>query len=185
MRPALGLVVLALAGCGPTGPSVTPDAGRPAVDAGSLGPDLFCQVAMVGAIGDTLPCEATAVFARGGPNSTTLTVRTTAGAPKPELNFGFRVILEPEAGKTYGWADDVLSGDLSINDPARGSTFLASKAELIDPASFSFRPGETTGRVATSTGAQLRLLFSLEATLRPTPTSQAPNNTRVTISVTR
>lgn len=185
MSRAIALAALALAACGPPTSTPTADAGRPAMDAGTLGPELFCQLAMVGAIGDTLPCVATAVFARGGPNSTTITVRTTAGAPKPEVNFSFRVILEPEAGKTYGWADDVLSGDLSINDAARGSTFLASKAEQIDPASFSFRPGETTGRVATSSGAQLRFVFSLEATLRPTPTSQAPNNTRVTISVTR
>jgi hypothetical protein len=185
VRALLCAALVAVTACGPAPSTTGPDAGRPVADAGSLGPALFCQAAMVGAIGDTLPCEVTAVFARGGPNSTTLTVRTTARAPKPELNFGFRVILEPEAGKTYGWADDVLSGDLSINDPARGNTFLASKTEMIDPASFSFRPGETTGRVTTSTGAQLRLVFNLEATLRPTATSQAPNNTRVTISVTR
>ena len=182
MRLAL---VLLLAACGPSTMPAPFDAGRPVMDAGTLGPDLFCQASLVGAVGETLPCQVTATFARGGPNSTTLNIRTTAGAPKPELNFTFRVILEPEAGKTYGWMDDVLSGDLSVNHHAGTSAFIASKNDMVEPASFAFRPGETTGRVTTSTGAQLRLVFNLETTLRPTATSTAPNNVRVTISVTR
>ncbi|MCA3015132.1 MAG: hypothetical protein INH41_22320 [Myxococcaceae bacterium] len=181
---AVGLALAACA-CGPLPVPGGADAGAPPADAGTLGPELSCRAALMGALGDALPCEATAAFTRGSPNATTLTVRTTAGAPRPEVVFVLRFALEPEAGRTYGWTDDVLSADLSVNDPAGGNVFLASKAEPQDPASFAFRPGETTGRVVTPTGAQLRFVFGLEATLRPTPGSRAPNNARVTFSVTR
>lgn len=155
------------------------------MDAGTLGAELFCQAALVGAANGTFACATTAVFSRGTPSATTLTVRTTPLNGEPEVNFTVRVPAELEAGKTYGWADDVLSADLLVLEPATGNTFQASKREMVEPATFALRVGATTGRVATATGAQLRVLFQLEATLRPTATSPAPNSTRVTVAVTR
>lgn len=181
------LVALLLAACGPAVP--IPDGGttmQQPVDAGSLGQNLFCRASIVGGVTGAFECEVTAVFVRGGPNNTTFTIRGNQRDRNPELDFSVRIALEPEAGKTYGWMDDVLTSELLVNHVPTNDSFLASKGQTIDPASFSLRVNEVTGRLAMANGgAQLRATFQLEATLRPTPGSTAPNNARVTVSVTK
>lgn len=179
---------LTLVACGPTVPA--PDGGStmmmPVADAGSLGQNLSCRVSVIGAASGAFPCEVTAVFARGAPNATTVTITGNTRDRNPEVNLTVRLPLEPENGKTYSWVDDVVSAELLINDGPAGNAFVASKAQMIDPFMFSFRAGETTGRMATSGGgAQLRFVFQLDASLVPTPSSTAPNNARVSISVTK
>lgn len=184
---ALALLGCALVACGPSVP--VPDGGSTpmmAVDAGSLGQNLSCRVSVLGAAAGSFPCEVSAVFARGAPNATTITITGNTRDRNPEVNLTLRIPLEPENGKTYSYVDDVLYAELLINDGPAGNNFVASKGQMIDPFMFSFRAGETTGRLATSGGgAQLRFLFQLDATLVPTMSSTAPNNARVSVSVTK
>lgn len=187
MRPALAALLLGAA-CGPSVP--TPDGGStvmtPAVDAGSLGQHLSCRASVVGAVTGTFECVASAVFARGAPNNTTLTVTANTRDRNPEVNFSVKVPLEPEAGKSYPWMDEVLASELLVDDGPTGNSFVASKAMMVEPAAFSFRVNEVTGRLATAGGgAQLRFTLQLDATLRPTLGSPAPNNVRVSIVVTK
>ena len=183
----LALLGVCLVACGPSVP--VPDGGSTpmmATDAGSLGQNLSCRVSLIGAASGAFPCEVTAVFARGAPNATTITITANTRDKNPEVNLTVRLPLEPENGKTYAWVDDVLYAELLINDGPAGNNFVASKGQMIEPFMFSFRAGETTGRLARSGGgAQLRFLFQLDATLVPTPSSPAPNNARVSVSVTK
>lgn len=177
-----------VAACGPNVP--TPDGGStmmmPAVDAGSLGQNLSCRASLVGAVTGNFECVATAVFVRGGPNNTTVTITGNTRDRNPEVNFSVRFALEPEPGKSYTWADDVLSAELLVNDTPSGNSFVASKAMMIDPPMFTYRVTEVTGRVATSGGgAQLRFTQQLDVILKPTSASPAPNNVRVSIAVTK
>lgn len=187
MRAWLGVGVGLLVACGPQGSGGDAGTGpMTPVDAGNLGQNLFCQASLVGAATGAFPCEVTAVFARGGPNTTTVTITGNTRDRNPEVNLVLRIPLEPEPGRSYTWADDVLHGELLVNDAPAGNSFAASKAQLIDPHMFSFRATEVTGRLATANGgAQLRFTFQFDASLRPTPSSPAPNNTRVTIAVTK
>lgn len=158
----------------------------PVVDAGTLGPTLSCRVSIIGAVTNSFSCDATAVYARGGPNNTTLSLRGNTQSRDPELEFTLRIPLEPEPGKTYGWQDDVLSSDLLLTHVPLGQSFLASKSMTMDLAAFSLRVNEVTGRVATANGgAQLRATYQLEVTLPPGPGSAAVSNARVSIAVTR
>lgn len=183
---ALALTAAALVACGPGSSAQDGGTVMTPVDAGSLGQNLSCQASLVGAAAGAFPCEVTAVFVRGGPNNTTVTITGNTRDRNPEINLSVRIPLEPEPGKSYTWMDDVLWSELLVNDAPAGNSFAASKAQQIDPAAFTFRATEVTGRVATANGgAQLRFTFQLDATLRPTPSSPAPNNTRVTISVTK
>ena len=84
----------------------------PAVDAGSLGQNLSCRASLVGAVTGSFECDATAVFVRGGPNNTTVTITGNTRDRNPEVNFSVRFALEPEPGKSYTWVDDVLSAEL-------------------------------------------------------------------------
>lgn len=181
-------VLLAASACGPMVPA--PDGGAtsmmPAADAGSLGPNLSCRASLVGAATGSFLCDASAVFVRGAPNNTTLTVTGNTRDRNPEVNLSVRFALEPEPGRTYGWMDDVLWAELLVTDVPAGNTFVASKAQAIEPAAFSLKVNEVTGRLATSGGgAQLRFTAQLEATLRPTSSSPAPNNVRVSVAVTK
>lgn len=187
MKAWLVALVLGLSACGPSSAGGDGGAGSMAPsDAGSLGQNLFCQASLVGAATGAFPCEVTAVFARGGPNNTTITITGNTRDRNPEVNLVLRIPLEPEPGKAYSWVDDVLHAELLVNDAPAGNSFAASKAQMIDPHMFTFRANEVTGRLATSNGgAQLRFTFQLDASLRPTPSSAAPNNTRVSIAVTK
>jgi len=182
----VGLLALVIASCGPS--TAGQDAGTttPPVDAGTLGPELHCQISIVGGLNANTDCQATATFARGSPNATTLTVHGLVGNRNPEVNVSLRFALEPVPGMSYPWATELLSGELLITDQPSGAAFAASTGQMIDPPSFSFRVEEVTGRVATSGGgAQLRFAFQLTATVKATPSSITQLNSRMTISVTR
>lgn len=182
------LLVLAGSACGPMVPS--PAGGStmmmPAVDAGSLGQNLSCRASLVGAVTGNFECEAKAVFVRGGPNTTTVTITGNTRDRNPEVNFSLKFALEPEPGKSYTWMDDVLSAELLVNDTPSGNSFAASKAMMIEPPMLTYRVTEVTGRVATAGGgAQLRFTQQLDVILKPTMASPAPNNVRVSIAVTK
>lgn len=156
------------------------------VDAGSLGPDLHCQISIIGGLNANTDCQATATFAKGTPNTTTLTLRGIVGNRNPEVNVTLRFPLEPVPGMSYGWGTELTSGELLITDQPSGASFAASSSQQVDPPAFSFRVEEVTGRVATSGGgAQLRFTFQLTATVKATPSSVTQFNSRMTIGVTR
>jgi hypothetical protein len=173
-----------LSGCGAMTTQGPVDAGKPLVDAGSLGPNVSCQAALIGGATGNFGCEVNTVFVRGAPNNSTVTITANSRDRSPEVTVSVRVPLELEAGKSYSWADDLLAGEVIVTDVPRGNTFLASKGQGVDPVSFTFRVEQVPGRVATANGgAQLRFLGKLEATLRPTVDSSAVNNARVTLTI--
>jgi hypothetical protein len=158
----------------------------PAGDAGSLGQNLSCRASLVGAVTGNFTCDVTAVFVRGAPNNTTVTITGNTRDRNPEVNFSVKFPLEPEPGKSYTWMDDLLSAELLVTDTPSGNSFVGSKNMMIEPPMFTYRVTEVTGRVATSGGgAQLRFTQQLDVTLKPTMASPAPNNVRVSISVTK
>jgi hypothetical protein len=159
---------------------------RPEVDAGSLGQNLSCRAALVGAVTGNFPCDVTAVFVPGASNSTTVSISGNARERNPEVNFVVRVPREPESGTSYSWMEDVLSAELLVHDMPSGNSFVASKGLMIDPATFTYRVGEVTGRLTTGGGgAEFRVTQQLDVTLKPTMASPAPNNVRVSIAVTK
>ncbi len=182
MWRATGLVLLS--GCGAMTTQGPLDAGAPLIDAGSLGPNVSCQAALIGGATGNFSCEVSTVFVREPPNTSTVTITANARDRSPEVNVSVKVPLELEPGKSYSWADDLLAGEVIVNDVPRGNTFVASKGQGVDPVAFSFRVEQVPGRLATSNGgAQLRFLGKLEATLRPTVDSSAVNNARVTLTI--
>jgi len=180
------VLVLVLAGCSSSMPIADGGSTTPPVDAGSLGPSLLCRFSVIGAVTGTFDCQATATYARGSPNATTVRVMGNTRDRNPELDLTVTIPLEPEPGRTYRWADDVLGGEVLVTHQPSANAFAASKGQMVDPSAFSLRIDEVTGRVGTTNGgAQLRVALQLEATLRPTVGSPTTSNVRLSVSVTR